>query len=127
MLLILVFSNLNQDLHYQTTTSLPPIVMSFDLGWIALSASLFSACRFVNNRAWGFPVSIVTLTNSYNKSPFLSFYLSIHPSILLVVLFLWRTLLMQGVTDLKEFVDVLTMISKMIRECQDLGERVILE
>ena len=81
MLLILVFYNLDQDLHYQTTTSLPPIVMSFDLGWVAPPASLSSACRFVDDRAWDFPVSKVTLTTSYNKSPFLSFYLSIHPSI----------------------------------------------
>ena len=103
MLLILVFPNLDQDSHCQTTTSLPPIVMSFDLGWVAPSASLSSACRFVDDRAWDFPVSIVTLANSYNKSPFLSFYLSIqpsiHPSILLVAIFLWRTLTNAGVTD----------------------------
>lgn len=76
----LCFSNLDQDSHCQTTTSLPPIVMSLTWARVYSSASIFSL-QICGWQSMGLPVSIVTLANSYNKSPFLSFYLSIHPTI----------------------------------------------
>ena len=76
MPLVLELSNLERDLHY------PLALISLNFQVICSGVDYpncfpgSSFCRFIDGRSWDFLTSIITLANSYNKSPFVSLYLS---------------------------------------------------